>query len=121
MYDNINAVDTESSEKGHPDEFKEEPIQLLYVSDGLLEPTTDAINLLSALKDEKLCILSLNGPLSSGKSFLANNIINKSSSGFKAGEKTEGIWIWGNPITLSNDSKLLILDCQGLNKMIPKI
>ena len=120
MYDNINAVDTESSEKGHPYEFKEEPIQLLYVSDGLLEPTTDAINLLSALKDEKLCILSLNGPLSSGKSFLANNIINKSSSGFKAGEKTEGIWIWGNPITLSNDSKLLILDCQGLNKNDPE-
>ena len=36
MYDNINAVGTESSEKGHPYEFKEEPIQLLYVSDGLL-------------------------------------------------------------------------------------
>ena len=50
------------------------------------------------------------------KILLANSIINKSSTGFKAGEKTSGIWIWGNPIELSNGTKLLILDCQGLNK-----
>ena len=47
---------------------------------------------------------------------MANNVINKVSSGFKAGEKTQGIWIWGKPITLNNGSKLLVLDCQGLNK-----
>ena len=115
MYENINEIETtEKTQQKY--EFKEEPINLIYVSDGLLEPTTDAINLLTALKNEKLCILSLNGPLSSGKSYLANSIINKTSSGFKAGEKTEGIWIWGNPITLENGTKLLILDCQGLNK-----
>jgi hypothetical protein len=82
----------------------------------MIEPTVEAINLLTALKNEKLSILSLNGPLSSGKSFLANNILNKSSSGFKSGEKTQGIWIWGKPITLKDNSKLLVLDCQGLNK-----
>ena len=115
MYENINEIETtEKTQQKY--EFKEEPINLIYVSDGLLEPTTDAINLLTALKNEKLCILSLNGPLSSGKSYLANSIINKTSSGFKAGEKTEGIWIWGNPFTLDNGTKLLILDCQGLNK-----
>ena len=114
MYD-INEINTEEPEKPHEAyQFKEEPIQLVYISDGMIEPTVEAINLLTALKNEKLSILSLNGPLSSGKSFLANNILNKSSSGFKSGEKTQGIWIW--PITLKDNSKLLVLDCQGLNK-----
>ena len=116
MYD-INEINTEEPEKPHEAyKFKEEPIQLVYISDGMIEPTVEAINLLTALKNEKLSILSLNGPLSSGKSFLANNILNKSSSGFKSGEKTQGIWIWGKPITLKDNSKLLVLDCQGLNK-----
>ena len=110
------SIKTEQSESNHSYEFKEEPVQLLYIEDNLLEPTTEAINLLTALKNERLCILSLNGPVSSGKSYLANSIINKSSTGFKAGEKTSGIWIWGSPIELSNGTKLLILDCQGLNK-----
>ena len=115
MYENINEIETtEKTQQKY--EFKEEPVNLIYVSDGLLEPTMDAINLLTALKNEKICILSLNGPLSSGKSYLANSIINKTSSGFKAGEKTEGIWVWGSPFTLDNGTKLLILDCQGLNK-----
>ena len=117
MYVNINEVSSESQEKSNPSyEFKDEPIQLVYASDGLIEPTTDVINLLSALKNEKICVLSLNGPQDSGKSNLANNIINKSAGGFKEGEKTEGIWIWGKPITLENGSKLLILDCQDLIK-----
>ena len=99
-----------------PYEFKEEPIQLVISSEDILETTTEAINILTALKNEKLCILSINGPISTGKSTLANNIIEKTEQGFKVGEKTEGIWIWGKPITLNNGSKLLILDCQGLVK-----
>ena len=117
MYDNINEINLEQSEKSHVAyEFKEEPIQLIYISDGILEPTTEAINLLTELRNEKLCIVSFNGPLSSGKSFLANNLINKDFSGFKSGEKTQGLWMWGTPIKLDNGSKLLILDCQGLKK-----
>ena len=97
-------------------EFKDEPIQLVLSKNGLLETTTEAINILTALKNEKLCILSINGPLNTGKSFLANSIINKRNAGFKVGEKTVGIWMWGNPISLNNGAKLLILDCQALNK-----
>ena len=97
-------------------EFKDEPIQLVISNNGLLETTTEAINILTSLKNEKLCILSINGPLNTGKSFLANSIINKKNAGFKVGEKTIGIWIWGNPISLNNGAKLLILDCQALNK-----
>ena len=117
MYDNISEINLEPQEKTAPAyEFKDEPVQLVYIDDGLLEPTTDAINLLTALRDEKLSILSINGPLSSGKSTLANTIINKTSTGFKWGEKTQGIWMWGSPITLDNGNKLLVLDFQGLNK-----
>ena len=117
MYDNVNEIITEPQEKSHPPyEFKEEPVQLVDIEDGMLESTTDAINLLTALKNEKISILSINGPLSSGKTFLANGIINKSTSGFKGGEKTKGIWMWGNPITLENGTKLLVLGFQGLEK-----
>ena len=97
-------------------ESKDNPIRLVLSNNGLLETTNEAINVLTGLKNEKLCIISLNGPLSTGKSYLANSIINKKNLGFKVGEKTEGIWLWGNPISLNNGSKLLILDCQGLDK-----
>ena len=96
-------------------EFKEEPIQLVSIKDGILETTAEAINVLTGLKNTKLIILSINGPLGSGKSTLANNLINKNEHGFKAGEKTEGIWIWGNPIVIDDGIRLLILDCQGIN------
>ena len=98
-------------------EFKEEPIQLVSVKDGILETTAEAINILTYLKNSKVKILSINGPLGSGKSTLANNLINKAESGFKVGEKMEGIWIWGKPISLNDDIKLLILDCQGINNI----
>jgi len=95
--------------------FKEEPIQLVSIKDGILETTAEAINILTGLKNTKLVILSINGPQNSGKSTLANNLINKKESGFKVGEKKEGIWIWGKPLELENGIKLLILDCQGIN------
>ena len=96
-------------------EFKEEPIQLVSFKDDILETTAEAINILTGLKNSKLIILSINGPINSGKSTLSNNLINKKESGFKIGEKIEGIWIWGKPIDLDNDIKLLILDSQGIN------
>ena len=96
-------------------EFKEEPIQLVSFKDDILETTAEAINILTGLKNSKLIILSINGPINSGKSTLANNLINKKESGFKIGEKMEGIWIWGKPIDLDNEIKFLILDCQGIN------
>ena len=113
---NINTSDNNLMlQSEQPYEFKEEPIQLVSIKDGILETTVEAINILTGLKNSKLIILSINGPVGSGKSTLANNLINKKESGFKIGEKMEGIWIWGKPIELSDDIKLLILDCQGIN------
>ena len=113
---NINTSDNNLMlQSEQPYEFKEEPIQLVSIKDGILETTVEAINILTGLKNSKLIILSINGPVGSGKSTLANHLINKKESGFKIGEKMEGIWIWGKPIELSDDIKLLILDCQGIN------
>ena len=46
-----------------PDEFKEESIQLVINSDGVLETTSEAKNILTALIKEKLWILSINGKI----------------------------------------------------------
>mgnify|MGYP002869898986 FL=1 len=91
-------------------------IQLVLSKNGILEMTTEAINVLTALKKEKLCIISINGPVGTGKTILANNLIENNKSGFKAGITTEGIWLWNCPILLENGNRLLVLDCQGLNK-----
>ena len=84
-------------------EFKDEPIQLVSIKDGILETTAEAINILTGLKNSKLIILSINGPVGSGKSTLANNLTNRKKSIFKIGEKTEGIWIWGKTIDIENE------------------
>ena len=90
------------------------PIQLVLSKNGILETTTEAINTLTGLKKEKLCIISINGPCEIGKSKLANNII-ENVTGFKTSIKTEGIWLWNYPIILNNGNRLLVLDCQGLD------
>ena len=90
-------------------------VQLVLSKNGALEMTTEAINILTGLKKEKLNIVSINGPSGVGKSNLANNLIDNESV-FKTGVKTEGIWLWKYPTFLENNNRLLILDCQGLDK-----
>jgi hypothetical protein len=49
----------------------------------------------------------------SGKTSLANKLISK-ENGFDINNSTKGIWIWGSPITLKNNIKLLIIDCESI-------
>ena len=94
--------------------FKNEPMQLLYVNEnGLIDITTEATDYLSSLKKEKLCIVSIIGPRNSGKSKLLNSFLKIDNNGFNINE-TKGLWIWGKPLELENNKKLLILDCQAL-------
>ena len=93
---------------------KQKPIQLVLSKNGILETTTEAINILTALKNEKLCIISVNGPCEIGKSIIANNLIDN-EAGFKTEIKTEGIWLWKYPLTLKNGNIILVLDCQGVD------
>ena len=95
--------------------FEESPLQIVTVNEeGILEITIEGINFFNKLINQKLSILSINGESQSGKSFLANSLLGR-MNGFKC-EKTNGIWIWGKPINLENEVKLLIFDTQGLIK-----
>ena len=94
--------------------FKNEPMQLLNVNEnGIIDITTEATDYLNSLKKEKLCILSIIGPRNSGKSKLLNSFLKTDNNGFNISE-TKGLWIWGKPVELENNKKLLILDCQAL-------
>ena len=94
--------------------FKNEPMQLLNVNEnGIIDITTEATDYLNSLKKEKLCILSIIGPRNSGKSKLLNSFLKIDNNGFNINE-TKGLWIWGKPLELENNKKLLILDCQAL-------
>ena len=61
--------------------------------------------------------MSIAGPYRTGKSFLANRILNQ-SKGFEIGSTTQactkGIWIWNKPVQVSNDHVMLLLDTEGL-------
>ena len=99
-------------------EFKDQPIQLIDLKeDGTLEISEQALDFLSALSNQKISILSINGPQGQGKSLLANTFIDQIK--FKCSGGTRGIWMWGTPIELDNKSKLIIIDTQGIKKDDP--
>ncbi|KAM3144212.1 hypothetical protein pb186bvf_003674 [Paramecium bursaria] len=87
-----------------------------------------AIKLLQSLQNKKVCylqqikvaILTIAGPQRTGKSFLANRIL-KRQKGFAIGPTTQpctkGIWLWSQPINLSDNTALLIMDTEGLNSV----
>lgn len=99
-------------------EYKDQPIQLIDLKeDGTLEISEQALDFLSALSNQKISILSINGPQGQGKSVLANTFIEQFK--FKCSGGTSGIWMWGTPIELENKSKLIIIDTQGIKKDDP--
>lgn len=67
----------------------------------------------------KIAVLAIAGPYRTGKSFLLNRIAGH-QKGFKLGNTTnpctEGLWIWGKPITISEDTDLILIDSEGLSK-----
>ncbi len=36
-------------------------------------------------------------------------------NGFKVNQNTKGIWIWGKPIELTDDTYLIVIDSEGLH------
>lgn len=67
-----------------------------------------------------MATLSITGPYRSGKSFLANLLMNQ-MSGFKTGSTvnacTRGLWVWGRPIPLNNGTHMIIMDSEGLGSV----
>ena len=68
----------------------------------------------------KIAVASVAGPQRTGKSFLSNRLL-KRMTGFAIGPTTmpctKGLWIWGKPLDLDQDSVLLIMDTEGLNSV----
>jgi predicted GTPase len=64
--------------------------------------------------------VALTGPYRSGKSFLANLLMDK-MSGFKTGATvnacTRGLWAWGRPLPIENGSNMIIIDSEGLGSV----
>ena len=101
--------------------YRDRPIKLVDIKDdGLFEITPEGISFLSSLKNQSIAVLSVTGPYRSGKSFLANLIMNN-MAGFKVGATinacTKGLWVWGRPIPISKNRKLIVLDSEGLGSV----
>ena len=85
----------------------------------------EAKNLLSQSKYKNIGIISLVGKYRTGKSFLLNRVIlnTNQTSGFGVGPTfkpcTKGIWIWSEPLTISNVHSptpfpCFLIDTEGL-------
>ena len=97
-------------------EFEEKAIPL--ITEGF-DLETDGIEFLKKLSDKSIAVISIIGPVSSGKSFLATQISGQINKGFEISNSkneescTKGIWVWGKPIIKEN-YYIIILDVQGL-------
>ena len=116
MMNNMNTMNN-----SHQTYYRDRPIKLVDIKeDGLFEITSEGISFLSSLKNQSIAVLSVTGPYRSGKSFLANLIMNN-MAGFKVGATinacTKGLWVWGRPIPLSKNRKLIVLDSEGLGSV----
>ena len=93
--------------------YKQNAIELIINNKDSLEISDEALRLLSSLKNQKLLVLSVNGSPNSGKTELANYIISK-EKGFDPIKNKNGIWLWGTPINIKDDLKLLIIYFEGI-------
>lgn len=66
----------------------------------------------------QISIVTIAGPQRTGKSFLANRLLNR-MNGFAIGPTvqpcTKGIWIWSQPIIMKDsETAVVIMDTEGL-------
>ena len=81
----------------------------------LLEITNEGMDYLNQWNSSLIGIISLIGPQDSDKSSFANIIIGDKAA-FDSTEKTEGIYMWGQPIAHQENADLLVLDTESLYK-----
>ncbi|XP_051865901.1 guanylate-binding protein 1-like [Pristis pectinata] len=94
----------------------EEPMALVYNTDGKLQVNPDALSVLQSVEDP-LIVVAVAGAYRTGKSYLLNRIA-KIKMGFSLGSTvethTKGIWMWCRPLPQRPGQSLLLLDTEGL-------
>jgi polynucleotide 5'-kinase involved in rRNA processing len=87
-----------------PDQSLGQAIPFITIDEkeGTFAVTTDAMVFLESIpRSMKVSVVSIVGPYRTGKSFLANRILNQ-SKGFAIGSTTQactkGIWIWNKHV-----------------------
>ncbi|MCQ2820054.1 MAG: hypothetical protein MJ252_22535 [archaeon] len=101
-------------------EYKFTPIKLVsYNEDGLIETTEDGVEYLSSLANQNISILTVCSPNGVDRSNIIKSFL-RPEDNFVS--QPGGIYVWGTPIALENNSKLLILDLESLeeNKTVSK-
>ena len=85
------------------------PIPFIHIDhkDGSFQVNSEAMELFESLpRNSKVSVVTIAGPYRTGKSFLANRLLNQ-SKGFEIGSTTQactkGIWIWNKPVALADD------------------
>ena len=92
-------------------------IPFVIFEDGKFIIPEQAKNLLNKKTNENIGIISLVGKYRTGKSFLLNRVIlnRQQNSGFDVGPTfkpcTKGIWIWSEPLIISNNHSPKLFPC----------
>ncbi|XP_051865893.1 guanylate-binding protein 2-like [Pristis pectinata] len=94
----------------------EEPMMLVYNTDGKLQVNPEALRVLRSVEDP-LVVVAVAGAYRTGKSYLMNSIAGI-KTGFSLGSTmethTKGIWMWCRPLPQRSGPSLLLLDTEGL-------
>ena len=107
-------------------------LPLVLFENGKFIIPKEAKNLLTQNNFSKIGIISLVGKYRTGKSFLLNRVLlnRQKNSGFGVGPTfrpcTKGIWIWSEPLTISNSQcstpfPCFLIDTEGLGAYIEEI
>ncbi|XP_051865895.1 guanylate-binding protein 2-like [Pristis pectinata] len=94
----------------------EEPMVLVYNTDGKLQVNPGALRVLQSVEDP-LVVVAVAGAAHTGKSYLLNRLAGV-KKGFSLGSTvqshTKGIWMWCRPFPQKPEQHLLLLDTEGL-------
>lgn len=93
------------------------PIPLLKINKkGQFEICDEGVKFLRQIK-RKVCVVTMFGPIQTGRSTLLNLLINKTGKGFEVGKSefscTKGLWVWGNSF-LANETNVIFIDIEGV-------
>ena len=119
--DQLETIEEEKQDYTPP---KEKALPLVVYENNKFIIPTEARELLIHLAPNKIGIISLVGKYRTGKSFLLNRVIlNIQRQGFGVGPTfkacTKGIWIWSDPLMISNNHckeefPCFLIDTEGL-------